>query len=413
MSRVLCGVDQADGKLHPNEPNLAKDLRELGTAGKWIQIPDDVTGVPRRVRLVVYHIVSSADYLGAMSMLPFSESPRAHIFCRDCDVDSSNPDCHRPFSFLRRRDGSRGIKERNWLELQQIIAKLRKGDKNAKTAKTIMHDRGLNKLFFALDPDYVPHINPITIAPVDLLHLFPDGLLRSELAWLVYIFIKMGLTIEAINKRVKSFCKSSKTFPKDVRIPLFKDKLAKGIAGGVPDSSSTVNMTGSQCMHFSLHRCVCAIAVAPMICVLTRLLLFCPCRSVEILQPILTKAMMSHPAWASWVKLVELFTISVQTKLAVSDVALIDDLQLEHSKLFDLVPEYHGLKRPKHHFLTHLPDHVYRYGPPRGFWCFGFEAFNRIIKRGARMSNWKNTTVSIMQYWSARSARAFMRMRGS
>ena len=112
-------------------------------------------------------------------------------------------------------------------------------------------------------------------------------------------------------------------------------------------------------------------------------------------------------------KLVELFTISVQTKLAVSDVALIDDLQLEHSKLFDLVPEYHGLKRPKHHFLTHLPDHVYRYGPPRGFWCFGFEAFNRIIKRGARMSNWKNTTVSIMQYWSARSARAFMRMRGS
>ena len=122
--------------------------------------------------------------------------------------------------------------------------------------------------------------------------------------------------------------------------------------------------------------------------------------------------MMAHPAWASWLKLVELFAYTLQTELKVTDVKVIDTLHLEHSVLFDAVPEYNGLKRPKHHFCTHLADDIYRYGPPRGFWCFGFEGFNRIIKRGARMSNWKNTTVSIMRYWSARSARTLMRMRG-
>ena len=141
--------------------------------------------------------------------------------------------------------------ERNWPELKEVIAKLRKGEGNS---KKIMHDHGLNKLFFALDPDYIPHVDPTTIAPIDLLHLFPDGLLRSELAWMLFIFMKMGLKTDAINTRVRAYSRQSPTFPKDVRIPAFKDKLSKGIKGGIPDSSSTVNMTGSQCMHFSVHR---------------------------------------------------------------------------------------------------------------------------------------------------------------
>jgi len=70
MSRVLCGVDQATGKVHTDEPNLARDLRELSTVGRLIEIPDDVHGGSTTVRLKVYHIVSSCDYLGAMSLLP-------------------------------------------------------------------------------------------------------------------------------------------------------------------------------------------------------------------------------------------------------------------------------------------------------------------------------------------------------
>ena len=47
----------------------------------------------------------------------------------------------------------------------------------------------------------------------------------------------------------------------------------------------------------------------------------------------------------------------------------------------------------------------WRYGPPRGYWCFGFEAFNKVMKRGAQMSNWTCTALAVMKHWSLRSAR--------
>ena len=128
-------------------------------------------------------------------------------------------------------------------------------------------------------------------------------------------------------------------------------------------------------------------------------------RSLEVLDPLLSPAMRLHPAWASWVKLVELYSVAVQHKLSVADIERMDDLMLAHSARFDQVSEYHGLKRPKHHFASHLAMNAWRYGPPRGYWCFGFEGFNKVIKAGAQRSNYKNATVSIMQYWSVRSAR--------
>ena len=101
----------------------------------------------------------------------------------------------------------------------------------------------------------------------------------------------------------------------------------------------------------------------------------------------------------------------MQHKLAKGDIERIDDLQLEHAQLFDAVPEYFGLKRPKHHFLTHLARDAQLYGPPRGYWCFGFEAFNKVIKLGASLSNWKDASMSICEYWSLRSARCEARRR--
>ena len=70
---------------------------------------------------------------------------------------------------------------------------------------------------------------------------------------------------------------------------------------------------------------------------------------------------------------------------------------------------HNGLKRPKHHFMSHLALDVWRFGPPHGYWCFGFESFNKVIKAGAQRTNWRDTTYSIMQYWSVRSARAMLR----
>lgn len=130
-----------------------------------------------------------------------------------------------------------------------------------------------------------------------------------------------------------------------------------------------------------------------------------------MLEPILTEPMRAHPAWASWVKLVQLYTLTVQHKLNVSDIQRLDDLQFEHATLFEAVPEYIGLDRPKNHFLTHVPADVWRYGPPRGYWCFGFESFNKLLKAGAARSNWQRESITIMRYWSLYHARQLVLVR--
>ena len=261
MSRVINAVD-ADGKQH-DEPCIGKDLIELDK-GRWITIPDTAGGV-RRVRLRVWVIISSADHLGRQSMLPFTESPSAHCFCGRCNINTTVPNAHRPFSFLRKKPTGVTLLDgatlplaadcqpchelRDWPNLERKLNQLRAGV-SPRDLNLAFHDFGLNKLQFALDPRYIPHINPVSICPEDVLHLFPDGLLRSELAWLLFIFFKKGLKLEALNKATRAY----KAFPADVRIPKFHAKLKKGVAGGVPDSSRTVRMTGSQMMHFAMHR---------------------------------------------------------------------------------------------------------------------------------------------------------------
>ena len=156
---------------------------------------------------------------------------------------------------------------------------------------------------------------------------------------------------------------------------------------------------------------LCPSARLPLLSMILRV---CLLVSLEILHPLLTDEMRSHPAWASWVKLIELFSLFVQHEFSVSDIKRIDDLQLEYTTLFCAVPEYVGLYRPKHHFLTHLAHDIWNYGPPRGYWTFGFESFNKVIKQAAAQhSNWRSETVSLMEYWSMWSARNLVRTRRS
>ena len=217
-----------------------------------------------------------------------------------------------------------------------------------------------------------------------------------------YILLKIGLKSSDVDDSVRRF----KGWAPDVRIPPLHAKLKEGTAEGQPKAEAVMRMTGSQMMEFTRHRCA---SHAPCILHLTSqntntsVSVF-GARSIEILAPLLTVAMVKHPCWRSWVKLVEIFTLTVKHSLTLAEIELIDDLQLQHSALFDNVYEYRGLKRPKHHFLTHLSKDAWRYGPPRGYWCFGFEGFNKVIKAGAKSGNWKDSTVSVMRYWSMRSA---------
>jgi hypothetical protein len=139
--------------------------------------------------------------------------------------------------------------------------------------------------------------------------------------------------------------------------------------------------------------------------------LFCcpPARSIQIIDPLLTPEQRARPSWRSWRTLVELYALVVQFEFTDADIKRIDDLVLEHSALFDAVPVYNGLKRPKHHFMCHLAQNIFDWGPPRGYWCFGFEGYNKVIKKGGRRSNWMHESHDVMKWWAVRKARALRR----
>ena len=96
----------------------------------------------------------------------------------------------------------------------------------------------------------MPAITPTDVAPQDCLHLFADGLLRSEGAWLHYVLAKLGLKCGTVNAAIRAY----KGLPPDVRIPPIHAKIERGRTGGTPNRHSVLRMTGSQVMHYSLHR---------------------------------------------------------------------------------------------------------------------------------------------------------------
>jgi len=325
--------------------------------------------------------------LASQSVGVMAESTKAHKYCRTgCTYDSKSPAAGRPFSFAnspcpcssssKAARPSPAFRQQSWAEVKVTLDRC-KAATSDKERKRIMKEHGIVKLYCALE--YIRHCDPTTATPVDILHLFPDGLLRSEGAWLMYILIKMGLDLDTVNEAVRSY----RHWPPDVRIPPLHPSLKKGRKGGKPKSAAVLRMTGSQCMHFALH-------------------------SPALLTPLLTNEMCAHPAWRSWLTLVKLFGMCVKHSIAVDEIKTIDELQQQHSAAFDAVPQYTGLKRPKHHFCAHLAHDIWLYGPPRGYWCFGYEAFNSVIKAGAKRSNWRDTTYSIMEYWSMRSGRALI-----
>ena len=235
-----------------------------------------------------------------------------------------------------------------------------------------------DKLVYSWHALYFPHVNMCEL-PHDIMHLFADGLLRSECAWLFFVLHRLGLQRDAVNSAIRLYPR----WPADVRIPNLHPNLSEGTGKGnsaQPKSSRTMRMSASQMGTFAAH-------------------------SIELLAPILTPEMKAHPAWASWLKLVELYTLVTLHKLTLRQVRTVDDLQAEHSRLFDEVHEYRRLKRPKHHSLTHLAHEIWRFGPPRGYHSFGFEHMNSILRLGAQHSNLANEAEGIAAYWSMRQAR--------
>ena len=55
--------------------------------------------------------------------------------------------------------------------------------------------------------------------------------------------------------------------------------------------------------------------------------------------------------------------------------------------------------KPKHHFVQHLPVDMLRLGPARGYWCYSYEGYNKVIKQITKGSNFKNICKRVADIW--------------
>ena len=55
--------------------------------------------------------------------------------------------------------------------------------------------------------------------------------------------------------------------------------------------------------------------------------------------------------------------------------------------------------KPKHHFTQHIPIDILYLGPARGYWCFSYEGFNKVIKKITKGSNFKNICKRVADVW--------------
>jgi hypothetical protein len=248
LARVLCGVDKS-GKKH-DEPCFARDIYELYD-GVRCEIPDDRNGGVRTIRIRWFFIVLCADMLGANAILPYMETPGANLCCSGCDWDKSQPDAHKPFSFLRGGKTGKGRKRKRWQlrdwEAEKVELERLRAMPATKAAKG-MSARGFNKLHCAAE--HLRGVRPDIIAPRDPMHVLFDGCTRSELAHLIFTLNKAGVKVERINRAVQSY----RHFPPDVRIPQLSNLLAKGTKLGQPVKARVVSASAFQIMHLTLHR---------------------------------------------------------------------------------------------------------------------------------------------------------------
>ena len=71
-------------------------------------------------------------------------------------------------------------------------------------------------------------------------------------------------------------------------------------------------------------------------------------------------------------------------------IVALDDLQLEHHRLFLKVKEYEGTEKPKLMMRANYPRDIELTGPLIRTHCLTFEAMLQVLKRMAANSNYKN-----------------------
>ena len=369
MLWVLCGCD-ADG-VQVVDDATAADMRALD-AGVWIKIPDDENpdGEDIWIRLKGYFGVFSADWLAAQALGFTPESTQAQHPCGQCMWTSlvartrKRPAATAPASVPLRTHSALAA-------TAAMLKATRTAGGTAEALEHAMRDAGISKLHAALSPELIPDCDSVLDIPPDIMHLFGCGISRSEPAWALEILFdpKSNLAVDDAWDKLRTNI-SRLHLPTGKRISKLYPQTK-----GKKWNEMHLDLNASQTNLFMMH-------------------------SVTLVEPLLTAAGRAHTIWLSWLAHRSLLAKCLQHSFVRSDAARLQTLIEEYITAFDSVPNYAGLERPKHHFLTHLVAALLRFGPFRGFWCMPWDAFLQLIKRIISCSNYINPAYFIVNFWS-------------
>jgi len=172
--------------------------------------------------------------------------------------------------------------------------------------KEMMRQAGVNKLFYALDPAYIPYADPVLDAPGDIMHLFLCGITRKELAWLLDVLFKAkNLTLALVNSRIDQL-----NLPDHKKIPhLVAPTTSK------KRRDLNLDMSASETMTFARA-------------------------SIVLLQPILPEAALNSKAWLCWLKHRDYLMMCLQHEFKRTDAAILDEKAQAFLKAFAEVRLY-------------------------------------------------------------------------
>ena len=379
MLAVIAGA-HLDGSIDDNaEFSLGGQMRLLD-AGVVLRYPANGSfgGAVERTTYG-WMLMSCADYPAAAKLLGTAGSTSAKRPCRGCDWEKDNKLAFAKSSFLE-RPGVRSRWKLRTLEQAQDAIDEAKLLTSKKAADEVMKEAGMYAAIFAFHPDYFPHCpDPFKASPQDGMHsLYSSGLVDSTYAKVLYMLISIHreFTLDTLNQALDNL-----VVPAGVRLPPLHESVTAGAAGGIPSPNAKLRYTGSQTMHFALH-------------------------SRALIEPLLSDK--SHPSWKvllALVDVVERYNAHSFTLAAISDL---DDAITKYIQLYRKVPQFKDQMRPKHHFLTHTAVDIINFGPPRFFWCFGYEAKNQEVKRAAASSNFKDVIKSASKILALQSAKSIM-----
>ena len=310
---------------------------------------------------------------------PFTKSLCRHCFCDQ--HHPTNPELHGPYRQATSNlpDGW-NVGERTRKFEARTAAKHRKdAAANSKLGKTDAESDRMRKgivTYTAHAFTRVPYFDVVRGCPHDLMHIVLEGVTRGELGALVYMMTrKFGVPWTAVLKAIADSRKLGCTPP-----AVNTENMYHGTEAGTPHHDCSFPGTAHQVMEFALC-------------------------SLHVFEPLIPEECRLHPAWISWKLHFEMLVLLLGSSFTPEQVMQLDAVIYAWMCNFLSIAEYEHIWKPKFHWLSHFPQHIIEWGPPRLYWCMRFEAFNQLVKAIAMASNFKSTLSSVVFGMALREAR--------